>query len=40
VPFNHGPGFHSMVAEILPEHRVADVLIDAWTMIIDEKYES
>jgi predicted metal-dependent hydrolase len=40
VHFNHGPGFHSMVAEILPEHRVADALIDAWTMIIDEKFES
>ncbi len=40
VHFNHGPAFHAMVADILPEHRVADALIDAWTMILDEKYES
>ncbi|MBU3699633.1 MAG: M48 family metallopeptidase [Candidatus Kapabacteria bacterium] len=35
VHFNHGPEFHSMVADLLPDHRIADALIDAWTIIID-----
>ncbi|MEY3386132.1 MAG: hypothetical protein RIR53_943 [Bacteroidota bacterium] len=35
VHFNHGPAFQSLVASLLPEHRLADALIDAWTVIID-----
>ena len=36
VHFNHGPAFHAMVADVFPDHRIADTLIDAWTIIIDD----
>jgi predicted metal-dependent hydrolase len=31
---HHGPAFHQLVADVYPEHALADAILDAWTHVL------
>lgn len=31
---HHGPAFHQLVADVYPDHALADALLDAWTHVL------
>lgn len=35
VHLDHGPGFHALVADVFPDHRLSDTLLSGWNSIID-----
>lgn len=31
---HHGPAFHALVADVFPDHRIADAVLDVWTSVL------